>query len=157
MEDMTTIRLAVEQDYDAVERIMKQVQKMHVGWRPDIYIDADPVLPHDMYLAHLAEGQVIVAEVAGEVVGLVIYLVRHISGGPMKERKVLFVDSMAVEEQYRCQGIGHKLFDYVLQLCQEQQYDGLELQVNTRNAAAKAMYEKYGFTEKSINMEFLGL
>lgn len=156
-EDMVTIRLAVEQDYDAVERIMKQVQNMHVGWRPDIYIDADPVLPHDMYLAHLAEGQVIVAEVAGEVVGLVIYLTRHISGGPMKERKVLFVDSMAVEEQYRGQGIGHKLFDYILQLCQEQQYDGLELQVNARNAAARAMYEKYGFTEKSINMEFLGL
>lgn len=155
--DMVTIRLAVEQDYDAVERIMKQVQNMHVGWRPDIYIDADPVLPHDMYLAHLAEGQVIVAEVAGEVVGLVIYLTRHISGGPMKERKVLFVDSMAVEEQYRGQGIGHKLFDYILQLCQEQQYDGLELQVNARNAAARVMYEKYGFTEKSINMEFLGL
>lgn len=55
---MVTIRLAMEQDYDAVERIMKQVQNMHVGWRPDIYIDADPVLPHDMYLAHLAEGQV---------------------------------------------------------------------------------------------------
>lgn len=157
MEDMTTIRLAAEQDYDAVERIMKQVQKMHVDWRPDIYIDADPVLPCDMYLSHLAEGQVIVAEVAGEVVGLVIYLARHISGGPRKERKVLFVDSMAVEEQYRSQGIGHKLFDYILQLCQEQQYDGLELQVNARNAAARAMYEKYGFTEKSINMEFLGL
>lgn len=157
MEGMTTIRLAVEQDYDAVERIMKQVHNMHVGWRPDIYIDADPVMPHNMYLAHLAEGQVIVAEVAGEVVGLVIYLTRHISGGPMKERKVLYVDSMAVEEQYRGQGIGHKLFDYILQLCHEQQYDGLELQVNARNAAARAMYEKYGFTEKSINMEFLGL
>lgn len=157
MEDMTTIRLAVERDYDAVERIMKQVQNMHVGWRPDIYIDIEPVLPYDMYLEHLADGQVIVAEVAGEVVGLVIYLTRHISGGPMKERKVLFVDSMAVEERYRDQGIGHKLFDYVLQLCREQQYDGLELQVNARNEAARAMYEKYGFTEKSINMEFLGL
>ncbi|MDE7224939.1 MAG: GNAT family N-acetyltransferase [Acetatifactor sp.] len=153
---MTTIRLAVEQDYNAVERIMKQVQNMHVDWRPDIYTDINPVLPRDRYLAHLAEQQVIVAEVAGEVTGLVIYLSRHISGGPMKERRVLFIDSMAVEEQYRGQGIGHKLFDYVLQLCRKQQYDGLELQVNARNAAARAMYEKYGFTEKSINMEFLG-
>lgn len=153
---MATIRLAIEQDYDTVERIIKQVQGLHVAWRPDIYIDLDPVLPKDRYLAYLAERQVIVAEVAGEVVGLVIYLTRHISGGPRKERKVLFVDSMAVEEQYRGQGIGHQLFDYVLQLCQEQQYDGLELQVNARNTEARAMYEKYGFTEKSINMEFLG-
>lgn len=153
---MVTIRLSAEQDYDAVERIMKQVQGLHVAWRPDIYIDIDPVLPYDRYLAHLAERQVIVAEVAGEVVGLVIYLTRHISGGPRKERKVLFVDSMAVEERYRGQGIGHQLFDYVLQLCQKQQCDGLELQVNARNTAARAMYEKYGFKEKSINMEFLG-
>ena len=153
---MVTIRLAAEQDYDAVARIMRQVHNMHVDWRPDIYIDIDPILPYGMYLAHLAQQQVIVAEVAGEVVGLIIYLTRNISGGPMRERRVLYVDSMAVEEQYRGQGIGHKLFDYVLRLCQEQQYDGLELQVNAKNAAARAMYEKYGFTEKSITMEFLG-
>ena len=69
---------------------------------------------------------------------------------------MLYVDSMAVEERYRGQGIGHKLFDCVLGLCREREYDGLELQVNARNAAARAMYEKYGFTEKSVNMEFLG-
>lgn len=154
---MTTIRPGTDQDYEAVERIMKQVHHMHVAWRPDIYKDLDPVLPFELYQEHLAKQQVIVAEVAGQVVGLIIYLTRRISGGPMQERKVLFVDSMAVEEQYRGQGIGHKLFDDLLRLCQEQQYDGLELQVNAKNAAARAMYEKYGFTEKSINMEFLGI
>ncbi|MDE5951882.1 MAG: hypothetical protein K2H12_09910, partial [Acetatifactor sp.] len=88
--DVVTIRLAAEQDYDAVARIMRQVHNMHVDWRPDIYIDIDPILPYDMYLAHLEEQQVIVAEVAGEVVGLIIYLTRNISGGPMRERKVLY-------------------------------------------------------------------
>ena len=47
--------------------------------------------------------------------------------------------------------------DALLELCRERKYDGLELQVNARNAAARAMYEKYGFTEKSVNMEFSGL
>lgn len=156
-ENTATIRLATEQDYGAVERIMKQVHRMHVGWRPDIYIDTDPILPYDRYLAHLAEEQVLVADLEGEVVGLLIYLVRHISGGPVKERDVLFVDSMAVEERYRGQGIGRRLFDALLELCRERGYDGLELQVNARNAGARAMYEKYGFTEKSVNMEFLKL
>lgn len=153
---MVTIRLAAEGDYAAVERIMKQVHTMHVGWRPDIYRETDPILPCDMYLEHLKQQQVLVADLAGEVVGLMICLERHISGGPMRERTVLFVDSMAVEERYRGQGIGRKMFDYVLGLCREKEYDGLELQVNARNAAARAMYEKYGFTEKSVNMEFLG-
>lgn len=155
--NMVTIRLASKQDYDAVERIMKQVHRMHVDWRPDIYIDADPILPYDRYLSHLEEQQILTAELEGEVVGLLIYLVRHICGGPVKERDVLFVDSMAVEERYRGQGIGGRLFDALLQMCRERGYDGLELQVNARNAQARAMYEKYGFTEKSVNMEFQGL
>ena len=33
--------------------------------------------------------------------------------------------------------------------------DGIELQVNARNTMAYEMYKKYGFTEKSINMELL--
>ncbi len=155
--DRVTIRLATDQDYKSVERIMRQVHTMHVHWRPDIYRDMDPLLPYDMYQEHLTRKQILVADLEGETVGLLICLVRHISGGPMRERKVLFVDSMAVEEGYRGRGIGHKLFDYVLGLCREGQFDGLELQVNAKNAAARAMYEKYGFTEKSINMEFSGL
>lgn len=154
---MVTIRLATESDYASVERIMKQVHTMHVDWRPDIYKEMDPILPLDMYLDHIEQQQVLVADMAGEVVGLMICLERHISGGPIRERKVLYVDSMAVEEKYRGQGIGHRLFDYVLGLCREKEYDGLELQVNARNTAARFMYEKYGFTEKSINMEFLDL
>ncbi len=154
---MVTIRLATEGDYASVERIMKQVHAMHVGWRPDIYKDIEPILPRNIYLEHLERQQVLVADLDGETVGLVICLERHISGGPVQERKVLYVDSMAVEERYRGQGIGHKLFDHVRGLCREKKYDGLELQVNARNAEARAMYEKYGFTEKSVNMEFLGI
>lgn len=33
--------------------------------------------------------------------------------------------------------------------------DGIGLQVNAKNRAAYEMYQKCGFTEKSINMEFL--
>lgn len=87
------------------------------------------------------------------VAGLLIYLTRNISGGPMRERKIMFIDSMAVDEQKRGKGIGHILFDYAVKLCKNQKYDALELQVNAKNRAAKAMYESYGFTEKSINME----
>ena len=37
----------------------------------------------------------------------------------------------------------------------EKNLDGIELQVNARNSAAYEMYRKYGFTQKSINMELL--
>lgn len=40
-------------------------------------------------------------------------------------------------------------------LKKEKHFDGIELQVNAKNVAAYEMYKKYGFTEKSINMELL--
>lgn len=150
------IRFAKEKDYNQVEKIMKQVQTLHTEWRPDIYKNVEVLLPLDMYMNYVDNQELIVAvSDNGEVVGILIYLTKNISGGPMVDRKVMFIDSMAVDEKYRGQGIGHALFAFVRNICTEQNYDGLELQVNVKNMAAKKMYEKYGFTEKSINMELL--
>lgn len=80
---------------------------------------------------------------------------RHVGSDKQVKRDVLFIDAMAVDEAYRGKGIGHQMFDVVKQIAKEKQLDGIELQVNARNAKAKAMYESYGFTEKSINMELL--
>lgn len=150
------IRFAEEKDYHQVEKIMKQVQALHTEWRPDVYKNVEVLLPRDMYMNHVNSKELVVATLGNEdVVGILIYFTRNISGGPMVDRKVMFIDSMAVDEKYRGQGIGHKLFAFVRNICGEQGYDGLELQVNAKNIAAKKMYEKYGFTEKSINMELL--
>lgn len=150
------IRFAEEKDYNQVEKIMKQVQKMHTEWRPDIYKNVEILLPLDMYMDYVNNRELIIATLdSGDVVGILIYFTRNISGGPMVDRKVMFIDSMGVDEHYRGQGIGRELFAFVQNICEEQDYDGLELQVNAKNIAAKKMYEKYGFTEKSVNMELL--
>lgn len=70
-------------------------------------------------------------------------------------RDLIFIDTMAIDENYRGMGIGHKMFDFIKAIKKEKNLDGLELQVNARNRAAYEMYKKYGFTEKSINMELL--
>ena len=46
-------------------------------------------------------------------------------------------------------------FEMLKDLKKEKHFDGIELQVNAKNVAAYEMYKKYGFTEKSINMELL--
>ena len=150
------IRFAEEKDYNQVEKIMKQVQAMHTEWRPDVYKNIEILLPLDMYMDYVNNRELIVATLDSEgVVGILIYVTRNISGGPMVDRKVMFIDSMGVDEKYRGEGIGRELFAFARNICEEQAYDGLELQVNAKNVAAKRMYEKYGFTEKSVNMELL--
>ena len=150
-----SVRLAQPQDYEKIESIMKQVQELHIGWRPDIYKPCDVVMAYDEFVELLKEETLLIAECEGRVVGVLAFVYRYVGSDKQVKRKVLFIDAMAVDEAYRGHGIGHRLFDEVKRIAKEKQVDGIELQVNARNVQAKAMYESYGFTEKSINMELL--
>ena len=149
------VRFAQVEDYEAVETIMMQVQKMHIQWRPDIYKECGSVLTNKEFLEAVKEKTLLVAELDKKVVGILLFQYRHVGSDTQVTREVLFIDAMAVDENYRGNGIGHQLFDKVKIIAKEKQCDGVELQVNARNTKAKEMYENYGFTEKSINMELL--
>ena len=149
------MRFAETADYDSVEAIMKEVQQLHVDWRPDIYKPADIVYPRDYFDHLVAEKRLLVAEMDGAVVGLLIFMYRHIESDKQVTRDVIFVDDLAVKTEYRGRGIGTKLLNLMKVKVTDEHLDGLELQVNARNIAARKMYEKFGFTEKSINMELL--
>ena len=148
-----TIRPAERKDYDQIEVIMQEVQGLHVNWRPDIYKNSDTVLPKDVFEDFMEKGEIFCAELDGQVVGVATCMLRHIQIPIMHERKVLYVDTMAVKEEFRGQGIGHAFFAVLQNMVEKNGYQGLELQVNARNEAAIKMYEDYGFRPKSINME----
>ena len=147
------VRLPRLQDYERVSQIMDQVQQLHVEWRPDVYKPASPLITMDMFEAILKDGNWYVAEADGVVVGILELMKRHVESPAQVTKDVLFISTMAVDEKYRGKGIGHLFFEKVKQLKQEKEYDTIELQVNAKNRLAYEMYRKYGFTEKSINME----
>lgn len=147
------VRLPRLQDYERVSQIMDQVQQLHVEWRPDVYKPASPLITMDLFEAILKDGNWYVAEADGVVVGILELMKRHVESPAQVTKDVLFISTMAIDEKYRGKGIGHLFFEKVKQLKQEKGYDTIELQVNAKNRLAYEMYRKYGFTEKSINME----
>lgn len=147
------IRYAKKEDYDDVERIAEQVQKMHVEWRPDIYTFEKKVFPAEMFEQIIDNKMLIVATDDEKIVGFLMYVINKVNFDNYVERTLYRVDAVAVDEECRGKGIGHKLFDYLKGIAKENNMDAIELQVNAENKAAKAMYEKYGFSDKSINME----
>ncbi len=149
------IRTAKVEDYNAVEAIMKQVHKLHVGWRPDVYKQQETILPLDEFKQAIQEQAFFVAEGEGKVVGILGLMYRHVETPVHVTKDIIFIDSMAVDEPYRKKGVGHAFFDFLKELKIEKGYDAIELQVNARNKVAYDMYRSYGFTEKSINMELL--
>ena len=150
-----SIRRAETADYDSVEAIMKEVQQLHVDWRPDIYKPAGTGYSRDYFERLVAEKRLMIAESDGAVAGLLSFMYRHIESDKQVTRDVIFVDDLAVKEEYRGRGIGTQLLNQMRGKVTVEHLDGLELQVNARNIAARKMYEKFGFTEKSINLELL--
>ena len=149
------IRIAKKVDYESVIKIMSQVQDMHVEWRPDVYKPNDNLIPEDVFEKIIENGTFYVAETNDMVVGVLEIVFRHIESPSHVTRDVIFIDTMAIDENYRGMGIGHQMFDFLKTMKQEQGLDGIELQVNAKNRAAYEMYQKCGFTEKSINMELI--
>lgn len=147
------IRLAKISDYDAVEAIMKQVQQLHIEWRPDLYRMGETVFSYEMYVDAVNSATFIVAETDEKVVGFLFYQLVHIENDNQVSRNVMFIDSMGVDEAYRSRGIGHELFEYVKGIKQEKNIDKIELQVNAKNVRAREMYEQCGFKKKAIIME----
>lgn len=149
------IRNAKMEEYQAVEAIMKQAQQMHIDWRPDIYKYSGTVLPMEQYEQAVTDETFFVAEYEGTVAGVLFIQYRHIENPVQVTRNIIFVDSMAVDENYRGRGIGHAFFDFLKAMKKQKEYDGIELQVNAKNEAAYKIYSDYGFTDKSITMELL--
>lgn len=149
------IRNSKLDEYETVEAIMKQVQQLHVNWRPDIYKHNETVLPLEIYEQAVNDATFFVAEYENHIAGILFIMYRHIESPSHVTRNIIFIDSMAVDEKYRGKGIGHAFFDFLKELKNQKGYDGIELQVNAKNEAAYKMYTDYGFTNKSINMELL--
>ena len=149
------IRTAKKVDYESVIKIMSQVQDMHVEWRPDVYKPNDKLILEDVFEKIIENGTFYVAETDDMVVGVLEIVFRHIESPSHVMRDVIFIDTMAIDENFRGMGIGHQMFDFLKAMKQEKGLDGIELQVNAKNRAAYEMYQKCGFTEKSINMELI--
>lgn len=150
-----TIRFVVPEDLASVETLMKQVQTLHVDWRPDIYRPCEPLMTAEELKKMAEEKTMLVAETEGQVVALAAFLFKHIESPNHVTRNVLFVDTMVVDADCRGQGIGRSLFAVLRELASEKQLDGIELQVNAKNKEAYEIYKQCGFREKSINMELL--
>lgn len=147
------IRSARPEDYATVERLMQQVQNLHAEWRPDIYRRCELMLPQATYLEMIADETFLVAERDGEVVGLLYYLRRCAELPSVVRRDILYVDSVAVKETCRGQGIGKALFAYLRAVARECGAAAIELRVAEQNTAAQKMYAAVGFQTKARTME----
>lgn len=147
------LELAREADLEAIARINAQAHALHVAWRPDLYCPMDGAFRGAYYLECLRERRLFVARINGIVVGYALFRIWSTGGTGNVPRKILDIDSFAVEETCRGQGIGTKMMEDLWALARAMGCSDLQLSVYPQNDAAVSFYQKCGFMIRNINMQ----
>ena len=131
-----TIREGIKEDLPAVLRLIKELADFENA-RDQVTITLED-LEKDGF-----EGSpwywFLVAEKDNEIVGLSFYWIRYSTW----KGKFLFLEDFIIKDKYRRRGIGSKLFEATIKICQKLELNGMIWQVLDWNTPAIDFYKKY--------------
>lgn len=137
-------------DLEVIDKIAVQVHDCHVKWRPDIFKHADSIISKEELANMIANNGIFVAKIDDIIVGYVLLTTKESQNGVGGHRKELYIDVLGVDENYRNQGIGRAIMEYVKEYAIVNNYTSLRLTVNEENENARHLYEDIGFKVKNI-------
>lgn len=147
------LQLAVDADREAVNAMARQVHALHVAWRPDIFEMPEELYPLERFRSAVADRQLYVAKLDGETVGYALLVVRSADRPGLVKRKVMLLEEICVDAQYRRQGIGRQMVEDVKALARAFGCTDIQLGVYPQNTAALALYESAGMRIRSVDLQ----
>ena len=139
------VRLAKEKDLGRINELRKQVNDIHVEGRPDIFKAGFGVELRD-YAYTLMNG---------EICGMAcVDYVHRPETAYGKARSFYHVQEIAVDENYRRQGVAKELLDFMIADTRKRKLKKIELDVWEFNDSAIEFYQATGFKETRRWMEY---
>ena len=149
------IRRIKEDDYNLLKELVSQVHELHYTNRPDIYLDGNP-LPKE-YFENILKNENninLVYEENNTIKGLLLAEKKENNKISIaRERKIYFINDIVIYKKYRRQGIGKKLYNYLLELSKKEGLDAVELNVWAFNKSAIKFYSSLGMSVKNMKLE----
>lgn len=145
----TIIQIPKIEDFEAVNRLAKQVHELHVKWRPDLFFSVEKVIMKSEFEEMIQNATIMVAKWQNEIVGYMTFSIQEKNHHGMRFRKQLIIDAICVVEKYRGKGIGSALLKDIRKIAKENSCTDLYLTVNEENENAIKMYEKFGMKVKN--------
>lgn len=148
------IRVADNNDVDAIAEIFKQTQDEHVAAYPNRYRPVSIERAKEILADSLKKQEFIVAEDGKNVVGYAIYEIVNIAETSiLKGRKYCYIREIGVTAKNRGQGIGASLIERIKNDCDEKDIEEIELDVWAFNSEGKEFFEKVGFKPYASKMK----
>lgn len=146
---MLAVRPARLEDHAALCSLFDELDEFHRQARPDLFRPFDgparTLSQIEQWLAG-SGSTVLVAEEAGDIVGLAVLLTRLPSAfAGAVPRKVIELDNLVVRVDRRGHGIGDRLLAETQRWSREQGATHIEVGVHAFNHDARRFYERFGF------------
>lgn len=138
-------------DFTSVKKLMQNVQDLHHNNRSEIHKDSE-IFDEEEFSQNI--NNIIVAEINNLVVGVVKYLIKgKLENSYTNYRKVLFIDALVVDQDYRKKGIGKILMLEMEKIAKDNNCFSVELNVWAFNENAIKFYEGMGMSVKTMILE----
>ena len=134
-----------------INELTKQVHKLHVNWNPDFFLDVDEVIPKERLKKLLETNSIYVAKINNKIVGYIIIDIKEKNNSLIRYRKLLTIDTLCIDKDFRGQGIGTKMLEFAKRFGKEQNCTDLHLTVNPNNKNAIKFYENFGMNINNLS------
>jgi len=143
------IRKANIEDYEKINNLFWQSDYFHYNNEPYIYEKTNDGCRTREYIETLLNDKTnifIVLEKEKEIIGFLIAYEETKGHLPFhKKRKYIVLDNIVIDENYRNNGYGEKLLNYIIEYAKNGNYNDILLNVYKFNENAIKLYEKKGF------------
>ncbi len=148
------IRKIRKKDYDAIDRLLLQLHKVHVEGRPELFSDIEHFMSRDSFENLIADETMIaiLVEKWNRVIGCCFASILNHSG--MVSMKTVYIDQIVVDENYRREKIGDAMFREIQKQAKKIGAKRVDLMVWSHNEAAIRAYESYGMVRQRYVYEF---
>lgn len=150
------LRLAETADYQAACRLYAEADALHARKRSDRFrVTEEPARSRGLFEGHLedAEQALLVAEVDGDVVGLVRVQALERLEVPdvpaLAPRRYAMVQELVVAQSHQRRGIGTRLMSEAERWARDRGLTQVELGVYEFNEAALRLYRRLGYSTHS--------
>ena len=151
------IRQAEKRDVPALLELLRQVQELHALGRPDIFKSGTRKYTEEDVIGILSCDKTPVYVYTDDndyAVGYAFCAIKEQKDSAnLKAVKNFYIEDLCVDQSLRGQGIGKKLYEYVVGVAKQLNCYHLTLNVWHLNSSAVKFYEKLGMTPLKTTME----
>lgn len=139
------IRSVKENDYNCIARLYKELHKDKDKNKSEYYKESKDVFNKEYLKKYLENSDMDIFVAVNEkenIVGALEYEIRSTAESEeLRSKKILFINSLVIDINYRKNGIAKELFDYIVDRSKRVAIDAIELSVQKFDSDEIGLYE----------------